>query len=67
LAAKEFYYKKLEQYSSLYATAVTVDSNIVADAWSTDFANMIYDTENWKDKVNGYLEEIKIAFGNFED
>ena len=67
LAAKEFYYKKLEQYSSLYTTAVTVDSNIIADAWSTDFANMVYDTENWKDEVNHYLEETREAFGDFED
>jgi len=46
-AAKDYYYQKLQDYSSLYSVAVSTDSRVVADAWSTDFSSMIYDTDTW--------------------
>lgn len=53
-AAKEYYYQQLEDYSSLYRVAVTTDSRVIADAWSSDFSSMVNDTENLKLKVDEY-------------
>ena len=53
-ATKKYYYEKLEQYSSLYKVAVTTDSRVIADAWSTDFSKMMSKTEEWKSAVNTY-------------
>ena len=47
-ATKEYYYNKLKQYSSLYSIALTTDSAVVTDAWSSDFNNMIYKTDEWE-------------------
>lgn len=52
---QEYYYEKLKQYSGLYQVALTTDSNVIKDAWSTDFNDMIYQTENWKDAVDDYF------------
>ena len=52
----QFYGEKLKQYSHLYQTAISADSRAVADAWSTDYANMITDTQNWQEKVDDYAE-----------
>ena len=47
LEAKEYYYAKLQDYSSLYQVAITTDSAVIADAWSTDFADMTEKTDQW--------------------
>ena len=54
---KQYFYEKLRQYSSLYQVALTTDSRVVADAWSSDFNDMIYKTEEWKTAVNTYSKE----------
>lgn len=59
LAAQEYYYQKLEDYSSLYTVAVTTDTRVVKDAWSSGFSDMIYKTETWKEAVNTYSDEAK--------
>ena len=61
-AAKEYYYEKLEQYSSLHAVALTTDSRVIEDAWSTQFSTMVYSTESWKNSVNDYVDEAAQAF-----
>lgn len=53
-AAKEYYYEKLEQYSSLYTVAIGTDARVVSDAWSTQFSDMMYKTEDWKIAVEEY-------------
>ena len=50
----QFYGEKLKQYSHLYQVAISADSRAVADAWSTDYADMIADTKDWQEKVDGY-------------
>jgi predicted RNase H-related nuclease YkuK (DUF458 family) len=35
--AKEYYYKKLQEYSELYTIAIGTDARVVQDAWSTEF------------------------------
>ena len=65
-AAKEYYYEKLAQYSELYSIALTTDSRVVADAWSTDFADMTQKTEDWMNAVDGYLVQVRSAFAEWE-
>ena len=65
-AAKEYYYQKLADYSSLYSVALTTDSNVVADAWSTDFSDMMYQTEDWKTAVNDYIGQVQSAMSEYE-
>ena len=56
-ATKEYHYNKLKQFSSLYQTALTTDSRVIADAWSTDFNKMIYKTDEWKDSIDNYTQQ----------
>lgn len=60
--AKAYYYQKLQDYSSLYQVALTTDSRVVADAWSTDFADMTYKTDDWMIAVDGYVDTVSSAF-----
>ena len=64
--ARQYYYQKLQDYSSLYSVALTTDSRVVADAWSTDFQDMTYNTENWKNSIDSYVNEVKTVFGEWE-
>lgn len=52
---QDYYYEKLKQYSELYQVALTTDSNVIKDAWSTDFGDMMYKTEDWKVAVDDYF------------
>ena len=65
-AIKQYYYDMLENYSSLYGIALTTDSRVMADAWSTGFQDMTLGTEKWKDAVNGYLDEVKKKLTDYE-
>jgi hypothetical protein len=60
--AKAYYYQKLQDYSNLYGVAVSADSNIAAEAWSTDFASMINATDQWKQDVDTYMLGANEAF-----
>ena len=64
--AKAFYYQKLQDYSSLYSVALTTDSRVVSEAWSTDFSSMIYDTEKWMGKVDEYVDGTSDAFKDWQ-
>jgi LysM repeat protein len=50
----------------LYRVAITTDSRVSNDAWSTEFAGMMDKTGEWKVAVNGYLGEVKLAFQEWE-
>jgi hypothetical protein len=56
LEAKEYYFDKLKDFSNLYQVALTTDSRVINDAWSTDFNDMIYKTEELKNAVNDYAD-----------
>jgi hypothetical protein len=60
--AKKYYYDKLTQYSNLYQVAITTDSRVATDAWSSEFSAMIQGTENWKLSVEEYLGDVMDAF-----
>jgi hypothetical protein len=47
MAAKEYYYEKLEEYSNLHSIAITTDTRVIGDAWSSEFNGMISNTETW--------------------
>ena len=66
-AAKEYYYEKLEQYSSLHAIALETDSRVIADAWSSQFSTMIYSTETWKNHVEEYVDDAAQAFVDWKN
>jgi hypothetical protein len=64
--AKEYYYDKLTQYSNLYQVALTTDTRVAADAWTTEFASMTENTEDWMTAVNGYVGDVKGAFAEWK-
>lgn len=64
-AAKEYYYEKLQQYSSLHTIALTTDSRVVSEAWSADFNDMTGKTEEWMNAVNTYVDQVKQAFADW--
>ncbi len=66
-AAKEYYYQKLQDYSALYQVALTTDSRVIKDAWSTDFADMTYNTEQWMTSVDSYTDEVTKAFRDWQN
>ena len=57
VAAKQYYFDKLKDYSSLYQVALTTDSRVVNDAWSSDFNDMIYKTSELQNAVNQYTKD----------
>lgn len=67
MEAKQYYYDKLKDYSSLYQIALTTDSRVVADAWSTDFADMTYNTAQWMDAIDIYVDQAAQAFKDWHN
>jgi hypothetical protein len=65
--AQAYYYEKLKGYSSLYQVAVTTDSKVIKDAWSTDYASMTYETERWMQNVSSYVGDVSDAFIDWKD
>ena len=66
LAAKDYFYKQLDDYSYLYGVAVSEDTRVAADAWSTEFSSMVTDTDSWKTNVSNYISEVQGAFSTWD-
>ena len=64
--AKEYYYAKLEEYSSLHAVALSTDARVVEDAWSSEFNTMVDSTQDWKVAVEGYVGDVTEAFRQWD-
>ena len=62
---REYYYQKLEDYSSLYQVAIGTDGRVTQDAWSSAFGAMTTQTEQWKTKTEEYIGQSKDAFEKF--
>lgn len=60
--AYEYYFAKLKEYEELYGIAIRTDSNVTAEAWSTDFQDMIYNTEVWADECEIYITQVTDLF-----
>jgi hypothetical protein len=65
MEAKQYYFDKLQSYSQLYGVAVSTDSNIVSEAWSTGFADMTTKTDTWSQAVNTYMANATTAFSDW--
>ena len=65
-AAKEHYYAKLQEYSTLYGIATKADNRVIADSWTSTFTTMIGSTEEWKDAVDDYTKQATSAFGEWK-
>ena len=63
---KKYFYEKLEQYSNLYSVALTTDSAVIEDAWSTDFSKMVYSTNDWKTYVDSYITQVQSKMSAYE-
>ena len=59
--------QKRIDYSNLYQVALTTDSAIVADAWSTDFVDMTISAEEWSQKVDEYVGNVVNAFSAWDN
>lgn len=66
-AAKQYYYEKLQQYSSLHTVAITTDTRVINDAWSTGFSDMLTRTEEWMEAIDVYLADVDIAFTEWSE
>lgn len=62
IEAQDYYYQKLEDYSDLYKIAISTDNKVIADAWSSNFNDMVFNTEQWKVDVARYVGEVSGAF-----
>ena len=60
--AYDYYFTKLKEYEELYGIAIRTDSRVTADAWSTDFQDMIYSTEIWADECEVYIAQVTELF-----
>lgn len=58
---QRYYTEKLQNYSHLYQVSLTTDSNVIRDAWSSDFNDMIYETENWSNAVATYFSSASTS------
>ena len=52
----EYYGDKLQQYSELHTIALSADSRVLTEAWSSDFIERTASVEMWRDKVDEYFE-----------
>jgi hypothetical protein len=66
-SARQYYYEKLKEYSSLYSIALTTDGRVVEDAWSTQFQNMTFNTNQWMLEVDGYVTSVQGSFSRWEE
>ena len=65
-AAKEYYYALLEDYSELYTIAIETDARALEDSWSREFGSMTYNTEDWKNNVEDYVDNVQDAFKEWD-
>ena len=65
-AAMTYYYDKLGQYSELYNIAIQLDSNATADAWGSDYEDMVNSTEQWKTATKTHADAVKATFGEWK-
>ena len=62
IEAQDYYYQKLQDYSDLYKVAISADNRVVADAWSSNFSDMVFNTEQWMVEVTGYIGDVSLKF-----
>ena len=63
----EYYGEKLQQYSDLHSIALTTDSRVVKDAWSSDFSSMTASVDVWKQNVDTYFSQAGESMQDWAD
>lgn len=63
----EYYGEKLQQYSDLHSIALTTDSRVVKDAWSSDFTSMTASVDVWKQNVDTYFSQAGESMKDWAD
>ena len=58
----DYYTQQLTDISNLYSIAVTDDSRVAADAWSTNITDLVVDADTWKTETTKYTSEVDQAF-----
>ena len=53
----EYYGEKLRQYTELHTVALSADSRVASEAWSTEFYNMSTSVAEWQSAVDNYFSE----------
>ena len=66
LAAKEYYYNLLENYSDIYTKTLTADSNVARDAWMDDHVDMTKSSQEWMEAVDEYSSNASIAMKEWQ-
>ena len=62
----EYYGEKMEQYNDLHGIALTTDTAVVVDAWTSGFADMTDRTKEWMTAVDDYVGKVRDAFSEYE-
>ena len=65
-SAREFYYAKLQEYSSLNSVALSTDARVVEDAWTKEFRGMTQQTDLWMQNVDGYVRNVMGVFEEWQ-
>ena len=65
-SAREFYYAKLQEYSSLNSIALSTDARVVEDAWTKEFRGMTQQTDLWMQNVDGYVRNVMGVFDEWQ-
>lgn len=63
----EYYGEKLQQYSDLHAIALTTDSRVVKDAWSSNFTSMTVSVDVWRQNVDTYFSQAGKSMKDWAD
>lgn len=63
----EYYGEKLQQYSDLHSIALTTDSRVVKDAWSSDFSSMTASVDVWRQNVDTYFSQAGESMKDWAD
>lgn len=63
---QEFYISEMEKNARLYGVAIDTDNRVIADSWSTDFADLTTDTAQWTTSVTEYLNESATQLENWK-
>ena len=60
--AIDYYSKRIQQISEIYNIALQQDTNATADAWGTNYADMIDSSNEWRTAVTSHASKVNSAF-----
>ena len=60
------YYQTIEDYQDLYKIATEENADVIADAWTTAYSDIVTESEQWKRDVERYTGDVIRAFEQWE-